>query len=133
MESQPFSFAKFKEFLMQSESISPSPVYPPPQDGVEVWITYFAFKLYAGVMKALPKAMSPIFFLAMRRSDPAPLWISLSTPPPTIGLGFAVFTIASTFIFTMLFLTISNGISSSFLYFIKVCEFLVCLDNIEDI
>ena len=73
-------------------------------------MTYFAASSYPDVMAAAPKSMCPIFSLAASSSAPAFAWTSLSTPEPITGLGFAVFTTASTSIFTRLFLTISKGI-----------------------
>ena len=60
----------------------------------------------------LAKYMHPIFCLAASNSYPAFLCIPLSTPDPMTGLGFAVFTIASTCIFTISFRTISKGIGN---------------------
>ncbi len=56
------------------------------------------------------KINAPIFCLATSNSYPDFLCIPLPTPEPMTGLGFAVFTTASTCIFTISFRTISKGI-----------------------
>ena len=70
----------------------------------------------AGVTTASPGAIHPILCRAASSFAPAALCIPLSTPEPMTGSGFAVFTIASTCIFTMSFHTISTGIGGLLIF-----------------